>query len=78
MPCIARHGPYQFHFFSNENREPPHVHVDRERVSAKFWLAPVALAHNDGFNGHELRRIEAIVREHQLRFLEAWHAYFTK
>jgi len=78
MPRVARHGPYLFHFFSNEGREPPHVHVDRERFSATFWLAPVALAGNRGFNDHELGRIEAIVRVHQLRFLEVWHAYFAK
>jgi hypothetical protein len=78
MPHVARHGPYRFCFFSNNGGEPPHVHVARDRLEAKFWLAPVALARNRRFNDRELRRIEAIVRTHQLRFLEVWHAFFTK
>ena len=77
MPHVARHGPYRFLFFSNNGREPPHVHVKRDRSEARFWLVPVALARNRRFNQHELRRIEAIVRARRLRFLEVWNAFFT-
>jgi hypothetical protein len=38
------------YFHSHEPNEPPHVHVDRDDQSAKFWLAPVALARNLGFS----------------------------
>ncbi len=34
------------YFYSHEPNEPPYVHVDRDDQSAKFWLAPVALARN--------------------------------
>ena len=44
MPTIARIGPYRFFFYGNEGSEPPHVHVQRERMLAKFWLDPVSLA----------------------------------
>ncbi|HVP42318.1 MAG TPA: DUF4160 domain-containing protein [Terriglobales bacterium] len=76
MPTVLRVGPYRFYFFSHEPNEPPHVHVDREKFSAKFWLDPVALARNLGFSAAELRRIESIVREHRATLLEAWHGYF--
>jgi hypothetical protein len=56
--------------------EPPHVHVDRDAFSAKFWLDPVALAYNLGYAARELRRIEALVSEHKSELLEAWHGYF--
>jgi len=39
-------GPYRIYFYSHEPNEPPHVHVDRDDQSAKFWLDPVALAGN--------------------------------
>ena len=40
------------------------MHVDRERMSAKFWLDPdVTLAANYGFNRKELQDIERIMRE---------------
>jgi hypothetical protein len=56
--------------------EPPHVHVDREDFSAKFWLNPVGLAYNIGFQPRELRKLEAIVLKHQKLLLEAWYDYF--
>ncbi len=76
MPTIARIGPYRIYFVSHDLGEPPHVHVDRDVQSAKFWLSPVALARNLGFGAHELRAIERIVRENRERFLEAWNDFF--
>jgi len=78
LPTILRSGPYRFFFYSHEPNEPPHVHVDRDVDSAKFWLAPVALANNLGFGAVELRRIEWLVRLREAEFLEAWHAYFEQ
>src|SRR5262249_2609163 len=49
MPTVLRIGPYRIYFVSHDVFEPPHVHVDRDDDSAKFWLAPVALVSNMGF-----------------------------
>ena len=76
MPTVLRTGPYRFYFWSHELNEPPHIHVDREEFSAKFWLEPVSLVRNIGFRAHELRQIQALVVEHQAQFLEAWHGHF--
>ena len=75
MPTVLRSGPYRMYFFSHEPNEPPHVHVDRDNLSAKFWLQPVALARNFGFPAHELRRIRILIEEHQTRFLEVWNGH---
>ena len=77
MPTVFRHGPYRFYFWSHEPNEPQHVHVDRENLSAKFWLSPVRLAHNLGFNPRELRHIEALVKEREQELVEAWDGYFN-
>lgn len=61
---------------SHEPNEPPHVHVDRDTQSAKFWLGPVGLAGNLGFRPKELGRIERIVTRHENECLEAWREYF--
>ncbi len=76
MPTVLRTGPYRFYFYSHEPNEAPHVHVDREAMSAKFWLDPVALARNLGFSSRELRILHQIVQDHQTELLEAWHGYF--
>jgi hypothetical protein len=50
--------------------------VDRDELSAKFWLAPVMLARNLGFGPAELRKIERLVIKHRQELLEAWYAQF--
>ena len=77
MPTILRKGPYRVYFYSHEPNEPPHVHIDRDKLSAKFWLNPVGLARNFGFAAKELRRLQLLVEEYQTEFLEAWNGYFS-
>lgn len=76
MPTVLRSGPYRFYFYSHEPNEPPHIHVDRDDSSAKFWLDPVQLATNFGFRAHELRTVQSMVIERQMQFLEAWDEFF--
>jgi hypothetical protein len=76
MPTVLRLGPYRLYFHSHEPNEPPHIHVDRDNRSAKFWLSPIRRAWNRGFADHELRNIRGLVFEHQRELLEAWHEYF--
>ncbi len=78
MPTILREGPYRFYFYSNEQGEPEHVHIDRENRSAKYWLNPVRLAHNIRFKPEELRKLNYLVIVKRLKFLEAWYGYFGK
>jgi hypothetical protein len=76
MPTALRLGPYRCYFYSHEPNEPPHIHVDRDDLSAKFWLAPVQLAGNFGFRAHELRALQSMVEEHSNNLLEAWNEFF--
>lgn len=76
MPTVLTVRAYRSYFYSHEPNEPPHIHVDRDRASAKFWLNTVALARNLGFNARELRVIEQIVEENRILFLEKWNGYF--
>jgi hypothetical protein len=77
-PTVLQSGPYRFFFFSSDRDEPVHVHVKRDRKLAKFWLAPVRMAYNYGFNDVELSRIAAIVQEHEGALSKAWNDYFNR
>lgn len=77
MPTVLRKGPHRLYFFSHDLSEPPHVHVDRDDQSAKFWLAHVGLARNLGFSSTELRRVERMVRENQLFLVGQWNEFFN-
>jgi hypothetical protein len=64
------------YFYSHEPNEPPHIHVDRDDQSAKFWLDPVALVTDLGFRPAELRRVHRLVVENRNLLLEKWYERF--
>ena len=76
MPTVLRSGPYRFYFYSHEPNEPAHIHVDRDDLSAKFWVDPTQLARNFWFRANELRTIQSMVTENREEFLEAWNEFF--
>jgi hypothetical protein len=63
MPTVLRIGRFRFHFYSDERREPPHIHVATADGECKFWLAPIALAGNKGLRPNTVREIERLVYE---------------
>lgn len=76
-PTVLRSGPYRVFFYSNEAGEPAHVHVQREKKLAKFWLRPVTLAGSTGFSAKELRRLLKLIGDHREQLEEAWREFFS-
>lgn len=58
--------------------EPPHVHVERDENTAKFWLSPVRLKSSGGFRPGEVLRIQRLIEQHREGLLGSWDAYFTE
>lgn len=76
MPTVLVVGPYRFFFVSLDYGEPPHIHVQRDRLVAKFWLEPVQLEKAGGFRPKEISQIARLVEENRSYFLERWHEHF--
>ena len=76
MPTVMQTGPYRFFFYAGDRHEPPHIHVERDEKTAKFWLDPVRLQRSGGFNRQEINRIERLIEENQERLLQRWSEYF--
>jgi hypothetical protein len=76
MPTVMNVSGFRFFFYSMEGAEPPHIHVERDRCTAKFRLDPVRLARSRGLRAHELNGLRALVIEHRITFKEAWHGHF--
>jgi hypothetical protein len=70
MSTLLRVGPYRFFCYAGDGHEPPHVHVERDNSEVKVWLTPVRLQVNKGCSANEIKRIQALVEEHQQRLLE--------
>lgn len=78
MPTILRVGPYRLFFYSSDRSEPVHVHVQRDRAVAKFWVLPVALDGSYGFGRAELREIERIVEKNRDQIIRGWNEFFEE
>ena len=76
MPTIFKKGPYRFFFYAGDKDEPHHVHVERDDKIAKFWLEPIRMHSSGGFNRVEINKIQEIIEEQHVLFMEAWNDYF--
>jgi len=76
MPTVLKIGKFRFFFFSNEDSEPMHIHIESNEKYAKFWLEPVQLARSIGYNAKELNEIRGLVLENLNRLKEKWNEYF--
>jgi hypothetical protein len=76
LPTILRSGPYRIFFYSADQQEPPHVHVERDDFEAKFWLEPLRLESSRGFRRAEIRQVEDLIIRSKHLLLGAWHEYF--
>ena len=77
MPTLLRVGPHRFFCYAGDRDEPPHVHVERDREEAKFWLSPVPLQNNKGFSRTEINNIQKLVEENQEQLLVDWNDFFN-
>jgi hypothetical protein len=76
VPTILRVNEFRFFFFSNEEKEPPHIHVESNDNYAKFWLEPVQLAKSVGYNAKEISELRNMVEVSSGEFKRRWHEYF--
>ena len=68
---------FRFFFFSRENDEPPHIHVEKGNGTAKWWLTPEPrMVYSNGYKAGEERKIERLVKKHQHELLQAWERHF--
>ena len=77
MPTVPVQGPYRFFFYSGDSGEPPHIHVEREHMKAKFWLSPVRLQSSGGFGRSEISHIQRLVEENREYLLRSWNEFFS-
>ena len=83
MPkAIPDERGFKFRFFSNENNEPPHVHVFKGNgkfPQSKWWLVPKPLlVYSEGFTVQEHRIIEEIIQAKFPHMVKQWKKHFKQ
>ena len=77
MPTILRQSGFRFFFYSNENAEPAHIHIEKGDAAAKVWLDPIELENAYDFSSREIRQFLDIINVHQFTLIRAWNDYFN-
>ena len=78
MPTVLKEKGFYFFIYSSDRNEPPHVHVEIDRRTAKIWLYPIRLSKNFGLKKHELRFVLQIARDNEKEIKKAWSQFFKK
>ncbi len=76
MPTILLTKGYRFFFYINDHT-PPHIHIEKNRSTAKFFLKNAELAKSKRFNAKELSEIRNIIVENLELFKTKWDEHFT-
>ena len=76
MPTVLFINGFRFYFFSNENNEPMHVHVEKSGGNGKKWLEPFEVEYFYGFTAKQQNQILKLAQEHLETFKTKWHDYF--
>jgi len=79
MPTVLFINGFRFYFYSNENDEPIHIHVEKAEGNGKIWLEPtITIAYMHDFSNKEIKQIIEIVEKEILTLKNKWYEYFTK
>ena len=69
---------FRFFFWSNENDEPMHIHVEKGGAERKAWLEPIVkTAYMHGFTSKEQKIIMAIIADKISTLKQKWNEYFS-
>jgi Domain of unknown function (DUF4160) len=79
MPTVFIEQGFRFFFWSNENDEPMHIHVEKGGAEGKIWLEPIIkIAYMHEFTSREQKIIIKITSDKILTSKQKWNEYFPQ
>ncbi len=75
MPTILKIKGFRFFFWSKEDGEPAHIHIEKAEANAKVWLNPLEDDYFYGFTPKEIKEIRQIINENLELFRTKWNSY---
>lgn len=76
MPTILKQSGYRFFFYVNDHL-PKHIHIEKDKKTAKFNLEPLELTKSRKFNASEIREIRKLVENNTELFNQKWDEHFN-
>lgn len=82
MPTVLFILGWRLYFYSNENKEPLHVHAQKGEMEGKFWLfeeeMDVRQEYTYNMSPKDLKEIRKIIFENFDFIVDSWNNYFNK
>ena len=82
MPTVLFILGWRLYFYSNENKEPMHVHAQKGDMEGKFWLfeeeMDVRQEYTYNMSPKDLKEIRKIIFENFDFIVDSWNNYFNK
>lgn len=72
MPTIHRELGFRFFFYSNEGKEPAHIHILGKSGEMKIWLDPVHIANTYNMLPKDQKTVLRIINENLAKFKLDW------
>jgi hypothetical protein len=80
MPTVLYIRGWRFHFYSNEGREPIHIHAQKGNAECKYWLDvddfDIREAYTYKMSRRDIREVRRIILLHFDDIVSAWNNYF--
>ena len=80
MPTVLLIAGWRLYFWSNENSEPMHIHVEKGDMECKFWIDEVnfeiTLALEFNLTPAARRDVKKIIFEHFDYIVAEWYRHF--
>ncbi len=82
MPTVLFILGWRLYFYSNENKEPIHIHAQKGDMECKFWILEdemdLRLDFMFNMSPKDLKEIRKIIFENFDQIVESWNSYFGK
>jgi hypothetical protein len=79
MPTVLLIAGWRFFFYSNENNEPIHIHVQKAEKECKFWIDEdnydLREAYAFAMSPRDKRDVKKIIYSNFEYIIEQWNLY---
>jgi hypothetical protein len=82
MPTVLLILGWRLYFFSNEGKEPIHIHAEKGDKECKYWLKvdefEIAEAYSYNLSPADKKEIRKIIYEHFDLIVTEWNEHFNQ
>ena len=82
MPTVLLVNGWRFHFFTNEENEPIHIHCEKGEKKCKYWLDVDTMEIREEFSrimsSRDSREVKEILLQNFVEIVQEWNKFFDK